>query len=315
MGEVDLRIAVAGVSLNNPVWTASGCCNYGRELGTLYPLRELGAIAVKGTSLHPWEGNPGRRIAETPSGMLNAIGLQNPGIDHVLQVELPWLEQQGAAVIINVVGHTVAEYVAVIQRLAEADPAPVAAVELNISCPNVREGGIEFGRDPQAAAEVTRAAARVTPWPLFVKLSPNVSDIVAFARAVADAGADGLTLINTLVGMDIDLVSGQPILGNRTGGLSGPAILPIALRMVWEVTHAVRIPVVGVGGIRSGEDAMRFLLAGAQAVQVGTAIFDDPWAPLRVRDGIAAYLRAHGHPSLQSLIDAVQWNAKRARVE
>ncbi len=306
MGEVDLNIAVAGIPINNPVWTASGCCNYGRELGTLYPLRELGAIVVKGTSLDPWEGNPGRRVAETPSGMLNAIGLQNPGVEHLLRVELPWLEQQGATVVVNVVGHTVAEYVAVIQRLAEAGPTSVAAIELNISCPNVREGGIEFGRDPSAAAEVTRAAARVTPWPLFVKLSPNVSDIIPFARAVAEAGADALTLINTLVGMDIDLASGRPVLGNTTGGLSGPAILPVALRMVWDVTHAVRIPVVGVGGIRSGDDAVRFLLAGAQAVQVGTAIFQDPWAPIRIRDGIEAYLRAHGHRSLRSLVDAVR---------
>ncbi len=299
---VDLTTEVAGIPLRNPVWTASGCANYGRELARLYPLSGLGAIAVKGTSLVPWDGNPGRRIAETPAGMLNAIGLQNPGVEHLLSTDLPWLREQGVTVIVNIVGRTVEEYAAVARRLQAAPDGFIGGIELNISCPNVREGGIEFGRDPEAAAAVTAAVRATGPLPLLVKLSPNVTDIVAFARAVVDAGADGLTLINTLVGMEMDIAGQRPTLRNGTGGLSGPAIRPIALRMVWEVVGAVPVPVVGVGGIRTGEDAVRFLLAGASAIQVGTAIFDDPWAPLRVRDGIAAYLAAHGKSRVQDII-------------
>jgi dihydroorotate dehydrogenase (NAD+) catalytic subunit len=304
--EVDLTTEVAGIRCAHPVWAASGCCNYGRELAALYPLRELGAICVKGTSLQPWRGNPGPRVAETAAGMLNAIGLQNPGVEHLLQVELPWLQAQGATVIVNVVGRTVEEYVAVVRRLAEAPPGAVAGVELNISCPNIKEGGLQFGCNPHAAAEVTAAVREATRLPLLVKLSPNVTDITAVAVAVERAGADGLSLINTLAGMKVDATRRRPVLGTVTGGLSGPAVKPVALRMVWEVAQAVSVPVVGIGGIRTGLDAAEFLLAGASAVQVGTAIFTDPWAPLRVREELAAWLRAQGVRSVREVVGALR---------
>ena len=295
MGQaVDLGVHCAGLACANPVWAASGCCNYGRELAALYPLAELGAICVKGTSLLPWRGNPGPRIAETAAGLLNAIGLQNPGVDHLLAVDVPWLVEQGATVVVNIVGRTVQEYVAVAARLAEAPAGAIGAVELNISCPNVREGGLQFGADLRAAAEVTAAVRAATALPLLVKLSPNVTDVVAFAAAVERAGADGVSLINTLLGMRLDASRRRPVLANLTGGLSGPAVKPVALRMVWEVAQAVAIPVVGIGGIASGLDAAEFMLAGASAVQVGTAIFADPRAPLRVRDELAAWLCAQG---------------------
>ena len=304
--EPDLAVEVAGIVCPNPVWTASGCCGYGRELAALYPLRELGALCVKGTSLEPWVGQPGPRVAETPAGLLNAIGLENPGVDHFLAEDLPWLAAQGARVVVNVVGRTVEEYAQVAARLGEAPPGSIAAVELNISCPNVKEGGLQFGADLAAAREVTEAVRAATRLPLLVKLSPNVTDVVAFAETVARAGADGLTLVNTLVGMRIDPDRRRPVLGHVTGGLSGPAIRPIALRMVWEVVGAVPIPVVGVGGIASGRDAAEFLLAGARAIQVGTAIFRDPWAPLRIRDELAAWLRAQGVRSVREVIGAAR---------
>ena len=303
---VDLSVDVAGIRCAHPVWTASGCCNYGRELGALYPLRELGAICVKGTSVEAWRGNPGPRVAETAAGMLNAIGLQNPGVDHLLETDLPWLARQGVPVVVNIVGKTIQEYVTVAGRLSEAPAGAVAGVELNISCPNVKEGGLQFGGDVRAAAEVTRAVRATTRLPLLVKLSPNVTDVVAFAAALEAAGADGLSLINTLVGMRIDAARRRPVLANRTGGLSGPAIKPIALRMVWDVAAAVSIPVVGIGGICSGLDAAEFLLAGASAVQVGTAIFTDPRAPLRVRDELAAWLGAQGVRTVREIVGAAR---------
>lgn len=303
---MDPAVELAGIRCRNPVWTASGCCNYGRELGDLYPLRELGALCVKGTSITPWNGNPGPRVAETSAGMLNAIGLQNPGVEHLLSVDLPWLQQQGATVIVNVVGRTVQEYVDVVERLGDASAGAVAGVELNISCPNVKEGGLQFGGDVRAAAGVTAAVRQATALPLLVKLSPNVTDVVAFATAVEAAGADGLSLINTLLGMKIDAGLRRPVLGNRTGGLSGPAIKPVALRMVWEVSRAVSVPVVGIGGIATGLDAVEFLLAGARAVQVGTAIFSDPWAPVRVRDGLMEWMRAQGVRNIEEVIGAAR---------
>lgn len=305
-GRFDPSVEVAGIRCAHPVWTASGCCNYGRELAALYPLAELGAICVKGTSATPWEGNPGTRLAETAAGMLNAIGLQNPGVEHLLTVDLPWLAVQGSPVVVNVVGRTVAEYVAVVDRLRSAPPHSVAGIELNISCPNVREGGLQFGADQRAAAEVTSAVRAATRLPLLVKLSPNVTDIAAFAAAVEAAGADGITLINTLLGLRIDTSRRRPVLGNVTGGLSGPAVKPVALRMVWEVSRAVSIPVVGVGGIATGLDAVEFLLAGARAVQVGTALFADPWAPLKIRDGVLTWLREQGVRSPAEVVGAAR---------
>ena len=307
MGQaVDLGVHCAGLACANPVWAASGCCNYGRELAALYPLAELGAICVKGTSLLPWRGNPGPRIAETAAGLLNAIGLQNPGVDHLLAVDVPWLVEQGATVVVNIVGRTVQEYVAVAARLAEAPAGAIGAVELNISCPNVREGGLQFGADLRAAAEVTAAVRAATALPLLVKLSPNVTDVVAFAAAVERAGADGVSLINTLLGMRLDASRRRPVLANLTGGLSGPAVKPVALRMVLEVAQAVAIPVVGIGGIASGLDAAEFMLAGASAVQVGTAIFADPRAPLRVRDELAAWLCAQGVGAAREIVGAAR---------
>ncbi len=297
-----LAVRVAGIQCANPVWAASGCCNYGRELARLFPLAELGAICVKGTSLTPWPGNPGTRLAETPSGMLNAIGLQNPGVEHVLHEDLPWLHDQGATVIVNVVGRTVEEYAQVARRVSTAPAGWVAGVELNISCPNVKEGGLQFGADRMAAAEVIAAVRDATSLPLIVKLSPNVADLVPFASAAADAGADAVSLINTVLGMEIDLKTRRPTLGIERGGLSGPAIRPIALRWVWEVSQAVSIPVIGIGGIESGTDAAAFLLAGAQAVQVGTAIFRDPWAPVRIRDELAAWLHTQGLKDVRSAV-------------
>ncbi len=297
-----LAVEVAGIRCANPVWAASGCCNYGRELGRLYPLRELGGICVKGTSLTPWSGNPGTRVAETPCGMLNAIGLQNPGVEHFLEYDLPWLHTQGATVIVNVVGRTLEEYAEVARRVSTAPSGWIAGMELNISCPNVKEGGLQFGTDRIATAEVVAAVRGATPLPLIVKLSPNVTDLVPFAAAAAESGADALSLINTVLGMDMDLHACRPTLAIHSGGLSGPAIRPIALRWVWEVSQAVPIPVIGIGGIQHGTDAAAFFLAGAQAVQVGTAIFRDPWAPLRIRDELQAWLSAQGLPDVKSAV-------------
>ncbi len=301
-----LAVSVAGICCANPVWTASGCGNYGRELGALFPLAGLGAIVVKGTSPEPWGGNPGPRLAETAAGMLNAIGLQNPGIRHFLEVDLPYLVGERARVVANIVGRTVDEYAAVARRLGEAPAGAIAGVELNISCPNVKEGGIQFGNDLGAAREVTAAVRASTRLPLLVKLSPNVTDVRAFAAAVVEAGADAISLINTLVGMRLDARKRAPVLANTTGGLSGPAIKPIALRMVWEVAGAVDVPVVGIGGIETGEDAAEFLLAGARAVQVGTAIFRDPWAPIRIRDELSAWLAAQGVADVGDIVGAAR---------
>ncbi len=297
-------VTVAGIPCRHPVWTASGCCNYGRELSALYPLTELGALCVKGTSLRPWTGNPGPRIAETASGMLNAIGLQNPGVEHLLAVDLPWLAGAGATVVVNLVGRTLQEYQEVAARVSAAPAGTVAGLELNISCPNVQEGGLQFGGDPRAAAAVTAAVRAVTPLPLLVKLSPNGANAVEVAEAVAQAGADGLSVMNTLLGLRLDVGRRRPLLANVTGGLSGPAVKPVALRLVWEVSRAVDLPVVGVGGVCTGLDAAEFLLAGASAVQVGTAIFTDPWAPLRIRAELRSWMRAEGVRSVGEIVGA-----------
>jgi dihydroorotate dehydrogenase (NAD+) catalytic subunit len=301
--ELDLTTAIGGIRCKNPVWTASGCFGYGREFAHLFPLSALGAICVKGTSLEPWTGNPGTRVVETPGGMLNAIGLQNPGVDHFLRVDWPWLREQGATVIVNIVGRTLEEYVEVARRL---EGSGVAGVELNISCPNVKEGGLAFGTSLRAAAAVTEAVRKATTLPLIVKLSPNVTSITDFARAVEEAGADAVSVINTLLGMAIDIRRQRPVLGNLFGGLSGPAIKPIALRMVWQVAGAVKIPVIGVGGIMTAEDAIEFLMAGARAVQVGTACFVDPMAPVRIIDGIRAFMQEQGIRKVTDLVGAAR---------
>lgn len=296
---IDLSTELFGIRFKNPVWPASGCFGYGREFAGVMDLSQIGAICVKGTAPEPWVGNPGTRVTETPGGMLNAIGLQNPGIDHFLDVDWPWLKSLGATAIVNIVGRTIDEYVEVARRL---EGSGVAAVELNISCPNVKEGGIAFGTTTAGASAVTAAVRKATSLPLIVKLSPNVTDITEFARVVEAAGADGVSLINTLVGMAVDIRRKRPILGNVTGGLSGPAVKPVALRMVWQVAGAVSIPVIGIGGIMTGEDAVEFLMAGARAVQVGTACFVNPRAPLQIAEEIGQFMQAEGYSRVADLI-------------
>jgi dihydroorotate dehydrogenase (NAD+) catalytic subunit len=303
---LDMRVSLAGVDLRNPVITASGTFASGREYADFIDLSRLGAIVTKGVSLEPWAGNDSPRIAETASGMLNSIGLQNPGVEAFVAGDLAWLAAHApdTPVIVNVSGHSVAEYAAVAQRL-DAE-AVVAALEVNISCPNVDAGGMAFGTDPAAAAEVTSAVRAVTGKPLIVKLTPNVTDVAEIARAVEAAGADAVSLINTLLGMSIDARTRRPRLARVVGGLSGPAIKPVALRMVWQVHRAVGVPVVGMGGIMTGQDAVEFMLAGATAVAVGTASFVDPTSAVRVTDGIAQWCLEQGVTRVADLVGALK---------
>ncbi|WLR52278.1 dihydroorotate dehydrogenase [Bacillus tianshenii] len=270
-----LAVQLPGLELKNPIMPASGCFGFGKEYAKLYDLSELGAIMVKAVTEEPRFGNPTPRVAETSSGMLNAIGLQNPGLDSAMENELPWLEQFDVPIIANVAGSQVEDYVAVAKKISTAPN--VHALELNISCPNVKQGGIAFGTIPEMAAKLTKAVKDVSSVPVYVKLSPNVADIVSIAKAVEQAGADGLTMINTLLGMRIDLKTGKPILANQTGGLSGPAVKPVAIRMIYQVSQEVSIPIIGMGGVQSAEDVVEYFLAGASAVAVGTANFVDPF--------------------------------------
>ncbi|MED1469594.1 dihydroorotate dehydrogenase [Bacillus salipaludis] len=270
-----LNINLPGLNLKNPVMPASGCFGFGREYSKFYDLSLLGAIMIKATTVEPRFGNPTPRVAETTSGMLNAIGLQNPGLEKVVSEELPWLAQYDVPIIANVAGSLEEDYIAVAKEISKAPN--VHALELNISCPNVKTGGIAFGTIPEVAKQLTRKVKEVSEVPVYVKLSPNVTNIVEMAKAVEDGGADGLTMINTLVGMRLDLKTGKPILANRTGGLSGPAVKPVAIRMIYEVSQAVNIPIIGMGGITSAEDVIEFFYAGASAVAVGTANFVDPF--------------------------------------
>ncbi len=286
---VDLKVEIApGIVLKNPVLTASGTFGYGREYAHYFDISKLGAIITKGLSLQPKTGNSGDRITETACGMLNAIGLENIGVERFLSDELPILQKLDATVIVNIFGNNQSDYAALAAKLD--DVAGITALEINISCPNVKAGGIQFGTDPETAAKLVAAVRKKTSLPLITKLSPNVSDIVAVARAVEEAGSDALSLINTLLGMAIDLDRKKPVLGNVTGGLSGPAIKPIALRMVYQVAQAVSIPVIGIGGIVSSRDALEFLLAGATAIEVGTASFINPRIAIEIVKGIENYL-------------------------
>ncbi|MBR1689672.1 MAG: dihydroorotate dehydrogenase [Oscillibacter sp.] len=300
---VDLSVSLAGVPLKNPIIPASGTFGYGREYGGLYDLNILGSFSWKGTTALPRPGNPLPRIAETPSGMLNAVGLQNPGMDAVLSEEVPNIARlfQGP-VIANVGGFSVDEYVENCRKLEGIDQ--VAILEVNISCPNVHAGGRNFGCDPAAAAEVTAAVKAAVRKPVFMKLTPNVSDIAEIARACADAGADGLCLINTLLGMRIDLKTRRPVLANRTGGLSGPAVFPVALRMVWDVYEAVDIPIIGCGGVSSAEDAAEMMLAGAAAVEVGAANLRDPYACKTIIEDLPAVCERLGAAHITDLTGA-----------
>lgn len=290
--------------LKNPVMTASGTFGYGLEYEDLMDISRLGAIIVKGTTAEPRQGNPYPRMAETPAGMLNAVGLQNRGVDYFVDKIYPAIRSIDTAMIVNVGGSTVETYVECAEKIAALDDIP--AIELNISCPNVKQGGMGFGLCATSAAEVVRAVRRVYPRTLIVKLSPNVTDITEIARAVEAEGADAVSLINTLLGMAVDAERRKPILSTVTGGLSGPCVKPIALRMVWQTAKAVRIPVIGLGGIASWRDAVEFMLAGATAVQIGTSNFVDPTASLKVIDGIAAYCERHGFHHASELVGALE---------
>lgn len=287
-----LEVSLAGMALQNPVMVASGTFGYGREYAGLVDINSLGAVVVKGVSLAPWPGNPPPRIAETPAGMLNAIGLQNPGVEYFIRNDLPWLAAHKTKVIANIVGKTVSEYAAVAAHLESA--TGVAALEVNISCPNVREGGIAFGTDPIAAASVIRAVAESTTLPVIAKLSPNVTDIAEIAQATVEAGADAVSLVNTFLGMAIDVKHRRPVLANVMGGLSGPAIRPLAVRMVWQVFEAVNVPIIGMGGIMNAHDALEFILAGASAVAVGTATFRRPSAAVEIVKGLENFCVEQG---------------------
>ncbi len=300
----DMSVTIASLTLRNPVMTASGTFGYGEEFKEYVDLETIGAFVTKGLSLKPRAGNPTPRIVETPGGMLNAIGLQNVGIDAFIKKKVPFLRSVNTPAIANFFGYTPEEYAELAARL---DGIPeVAALEVNISCPNVKQGGIVFGTDPAAAASVTAACRAATKKPLIVKLSPNVTDIVEMARACEGAGADALSVINTLTGMAIDLERRKPVLANITGGLSGPAIKPVALRMVWQVAKAVKVPVIGIGGIMSATDALEFILAGATAVQVGTASFVNPGAAQEIAQGMEQWLAERGIADVRSLIGALQ---------
>lgn len=299
----DLCVKIAGVALKNPVITASGTFGFGREYNALYPLSRLGGISCKGTTLHERLGNPPPRIAETPSGILNSVGLQNPGVDAFIREDLPWLKEQGTVVIANLAGSAISDYCQAAEKL---DETAVDMIELNISCPNVKQGGASFGTACASAQEITAAVRKVTRKPLIVKLTPNVTSISDIAAAVEEAGADAVSLINTLTGMRINIETRRPVLRNNTGGMSGPAVFPVAVRMVWETARRVKIPVIGMGGIASWEDAVEMMLAGASAIQVGTAMFADAYAPLKMIEGIERYPEEHQIQSVTELTGKVE---------
>jgi dihydroorotate dehydrogenase (NAD+) catalytic subunit len=307
VSEIDNKLAVdiAGIKMKTPVMTASGTFGFGLEYSDFVDLNQVGAIVVKGTTLAPKPGNSGRRMAETPAGMLNSIGLENPGVDEFIAKTMPKLAQYQVPVIVNISGNTIEEYGELAARLNQSG---VAGLEVNISCPNVKQGGIAFGTCPDSATEVVRAVKAKTSLPVIVKLSPNVTDVVLMAKAVEAAGADAISLINTLLGMAIDIRTWRPVLGNTVGGLSGPAVKPIAVRMVWQVAKAVTVPVIGMGGIMTAEDAIEFMLAGASAVAVGTANFVNPYISVEVAEGISDYLTKRGLTQVSELIGKVNCN-------
>ncbi len=297
------KVTLAGVELKNPVMTASGTFGSGAEYGEFYDLGALGAVVTKGVANVPWPGNPTPRIAETASGMLNAIGLQNPGIDVFVERDIPYLRQYDTKIIVNVCGKTTEDYCQVVERLALE---PVDLLEINVSCPNVKEGGIAFGQNPKALEAITREVKKYAKQPVIMKLSPNVTDIAEMARAAEAGGADALSLINTLTGMKIDIYRRSFAIANRTGGLSGPAVKPVAVRMVYQAVQAVKLPVIGMGGICTAEDALEFILAGATAVSVGTANFTNPCAAKEVAEGIERYMEQQGVDDIRELIGAVK---------
>lgn len=300
---IDTSVCLAGVKLKNPVMTASGTFGSGAEYGEMVDLNRLGAVVTKGVASVPWPGNPTPRIAEVYGGMLNAVGLQNPGFDVFARRDIPFLKQFDTRIIVNVCGKTTEEYIDVVEKLSDQ---PVDLLEINISCPNVKEGGIAFGQDPRAVEAVTREVKRRAKQPIIMKLSPNVTDITQMAKAAEAGGADALSMINTLTGMKIDIERQTFALANKTGGLSGPAVKPVAVRMVYQAAKAVRLPIIGMGGILTADDAIEFILAGATAVAVGTANFRNPYAAAEIADGIEDYMVRHGVTELKELIGAVR---------
>mgnify|MGYP003289438036 FL=1 len=299
----DLSVNVCGVDFKNPIIPASGVFGYGREYEELFPLNKLGGVATKGTTRYQRTGNVAPRIAETPAGMLNSVGLQNPGIDHFVETDLPYLLTKDLVVLANIAGSTPEECA---ETAAKLEGTGAHMIELNISCPNVKQGGAAFGTSCEMAAEVTKKVRAATTKPLVVKLSPNVTNIAEIAKAVEAAGADAVSLINTLLGMRIDINTGRPILHNNMGGLSGPAIFPVAVRMVYQVANAVKIPVIGMGGVSSGRDAIELMMAGASAVQIGAAIFTDPYAPVRIVEEMNDFLDKKGIGSVRDIIGTVK---------
>lgn len=300
---MNTTVNIAGVTWKNPVTVASGTFGSGAEYSELVDLNRLGAVTTKGVANVPWPGNPTPRIAETYGGMINAVGLQNPGIDLFAKRDIPFLKKYDTRMIVNVCGKSEADYVEVVERLAEE---PVDMLEINVSCPNVKEGGIAFGQNPEALYGITKAIKAVAKQPIIMKLSPNVTDITEMAKAAEAAGADALSLINTITGMKIDIHRRTFAVANKTGGLSGPAIKPVAVRMVYQVAHAVQIPIIGMGGIMTGEDAIEFIMAGATAVSVGTATFHDPMASVKVVEGIEAYMKQYGVEDINELRGIVE---------
>lgn len=301
--EKDLSVTVAGVRFPNPVIAASGTYGFGQDYTDLYPLNKLGGISCKGTTVLPKDGNPSPRIAETPAGMLNSVGLQNPGVDVFISKYLPIAKKEGNVIIANVAGATLDDYKQVVEKLDSTD---ADMIEVNISCPNVKQGGASWGISCEGAAAVTKTVRAVTKKPLMLKLTPNVTNIVDIAKAVEAEGADCISLINTLLGMRIDIKTRRPVLKNNVGGFSGPAVFPVAVRMVWQVANAVNIDVVGMGGISDSDDAVEMMMAGAKAVQMGTAIFTDPYSPLKVIDGLKQYMIDNNLDSLSEIVGTVQ---------
>ena len=299
----DLSVKVAGVEFCNPLIAASGTFGFGREFAELYPLSALGGVSCKGITLKRRDGNPPPRIAETPSGILNAVGLQNPGVDVFIREDLPWLRQQDTVVIANIAGNTTEDYCAMAEKLSDTE---VDMIELNISCPNVKSGGVQFGTSCESVAAITAAVRKYCKKPLIVKLSPNVTDIASIAKSAEASGADAISMINTLTGMRIDINTRRPIIRNNTGGLSGAAVFPVAVRMVWQAANAVSIPIIGMGGITCWQDAVEMLLAGATALQIGTVLFTDPYAPLKITEGLSRYLDENNISSITELTGAVK---------
>ena len=300
---MNMKVNLAGVELKNPVMTASGTFGSGAEYGEMVDLNGLGAVVTKGVANVPWPGNPTPRIAETYGGMINAIGLQNPGIDVFAKRDIPFLKQYDTKIIVNVCGRTTEDYVEVVERLGDE---PVDMLEINISCPNVKEGGIAFGQDPKAVEAITKEVKKHAKQPVIMKLSPNVTDITVMAKAAEEGGADVISLINTLTGMKIDINRRTFAVANKTGGLSGPAVKPVAVRMVYQAANAVKIPIIGMGGIMNAEDALEFILAGATAVSVGTANFHNPYATAEVVSGIESYMKKYNVEDINDLVGAVR---------